>query len=81
MSLKLKEEEANLAAKRKDVWDLEKTIKESRENLYGIRTQIAKAESEKDKESRRSDFFADKKKGAESGREELENLYFVCLAR
>lgn len=71
MSLRLKEEEANLGAKRRDVWDLEKAIKESRENLYGIRTHIAKAESEKDKESRRSDFFADKKKGAESGREEL----------
>jgi len=71
MSLRLKEEEANLAAKRKDVWDLEKTIKESRENLYRIRTKIAKAESEKDKESRRSDFFTDKKKGAESGLEEL----------
>ncbi|UCE41126.1 MAG: chromosome segregation protein SMC [Candidatus Aminicenantes bacterium] len=71
ISLKLKEEEANLAAMRKDVWDQEKTIKESRENLFGTRTQIAKAESEKDKESRRSDFFADKKKGAESGRGEL----------
>jgi len=71
MSLRLKEEEANLAAKRKDVWDLEKSIKRSQENLYGIRTRIAKAESEKDKESRRNDFFADKKKGAESGREEL----------
>jgi len=71
MSLRLKEEEANLAAKRKDVWDLEKSIKRFQENLYGIRTRIAKAESEKDKESRRNDFFADKKKGAESGREEL----------
>ena len=71
MSLKVKEEEANLASKRNDAWDLEKTIKETRESLYGIKTQIAKAESEKDKESRRSDFFTDKKRGAESGREEL----------
>ena len=71
MSLRLKEEEANLTAKRSDVWDLEKTIKETREDLYRIRTQIAKAESEKDKEFRRSDFFADKKKGAESDREEF----------
>lgn len=71
MSLRLKEEEGNLAAKRKDVWELEKSNKESREGLFGLRTQIAKAESEKDKESRRSDFFADKKKEAESGREEL----------
>jgi len=72
MSLKLKEEESELAVTRKDVWELEKTIKDSRENLYKIKTQIAKAESEKDKESRRSDFFADKKKGAQSGREELD---------
>lgn len=71
ISLKLKEQEAFLAAKRKEVWDLEKNIKENRENLYSIRTQIAKAESEKDKESRRSDFFSDKKKGAESIQEEM----------
>ncbi len=71
MTLKLKEEEANLATIRNDVWDLEKNIKESRDNLYEVRTQIAKAESEKDKESRRSDFFTDKKKGAETGQEEL----------
>jgi len=71
MSLRLKEEESNLAAKRKDVWDLEKSIKESRETLYRLRTQTAKAESEREKESRRSDFFIDKKKGAESDREEL----------
>jgi chromosome segregation protein len=71
MSLKLKEEEANLSSKRKEVWDLEKTIKESRENLYKIRTQIARAESEKDKESRRGDFFTDKIKGAGSDQKEL----------
>lgn len=71
MSLKLKEEEANLAAMRREVWDLEKAIKVSRENLYKIRTQIAKAESEKDKESRRRDFFTDKIKGAGSDQNEL----------
>jgi chromosome segregation protein len=71
MSLMLKEKEAGLSVLRKDVWDLEKTIKESRENLYGIKTQIARAEAEKDKESRRSDFFTDKKNDAVSGREEL----------
>jgi chromosome segregation protein len=71
MSFRLKEEDANLTTKRKDVWNLEKALKESRENLYGIRTQIAKAESEKDKESRRCDFLADKKKGAESSQEDL----------
>ncbi len=71
MSLKLKEEEANLTALRQDVWNLEKANKESRENLYRIRTKIAKAESEKDKEFRRDDFFSDKKNGAESGLGEL----------
>jgi chromosome segregation protein len=71
LSLRLKEEEAKLSAMRKDVWNLEKTIKESQEQLYGIKTQTARAESEKDKESRRDDFFTDKKRGAESGREEL----------
>ena len=71
ITLRLKEEEGNLAAKRKAVWELEESIKKSQENLFGLRSQIAKAESEKDRESRRSEFFTDKKKGAESSREEL----------
>ncbi len=72
ISLKLKEDEGHLVSKRKDVWTLEKSTKESRENLYMLKAQIAKAESEKDKESKRDDFFTDKKKGAETSREELE---------
>ena len=71
MSLRLKEEEAKLSAMRKDVWNLEKAIKESRENLYGIKTQITRAESGKDRESGQIDFLTDKIKGAETGRKEL----------
>jgi len=72
MSLRLREEEGNLAAKRKKIWELEKSIKGSSDNLYGLKAQIAISVSEKDKESRRDDFFADKIKEAESSREELD---------
>jgi chromosome segregation protein len=71
MSLKLKEEESHLSVKRKEFWALEKAIKESNDNLYTLKAQIAKAESDVDKETKRIDFFADKTEGAEKDKEEL----------
>lgn len=70
-TLKLKEEESHLAAKRKEFWSLEKSIKESGDALYGLKAKIARAESDIDKENRRLDFFADKRKSAEDSKEEL----------
>jgi chromosome segregation protein len=71
-TLALKEKESKLAAKRKEVWDLEKSIKKERENLYGFKAQISKTDAEKDKESRRLDFFKEKRAAAEKTRKELQ---------
>lgn len=69
--LRLKNEEQNLTAKRKDVWILEKSIKQEQEKIYEFKAQIARSESEMDKEKRRIEFFKDKKKNSEQNREEL----------
>ncbi len=71
ISLMLKEKESYLAAKRKEFWALEKSIKESGDKLYGIQVKIAKAESDKDKEAKRIDFFTDKIKSAGLDKEEI----------
>jgi len=75
--LRLKNEEQNLTTKRKDVWVLEKSIKQEQENIYGLKAQIARSESEVEKENRRVDFFKDKKRTSEQNREELEQEFIT----
>jgi len=70
--LRLKDEEQNLTGKRKDVWLLEKSIKQEQEKIYGLKAQIARSESEMDKEKRRIEFFKEKKRNSEQNQEELE---------
>jgi chromosome segregation protein len=70
--LRLKNDEQNLAAKRKDVWILEKSNKQEQEKIYGLKAQISQSESEVDKEKRRIEFFEEKKSNSEQNRKELE---------
>jgi len=70
--LRYKNEEQNLATKRKDVWALEKSDKQEQEKIYGLKAQSSKSESEMDKEKRRIEFFEEKKSNAEQNRKELE---------
>lgn len=69
--LQLKNEEQDLTAKRKDVWVLEKSIKQEQERIYGLKAQTARSESEMDKENRRIEFFKEKKRSSEQNRQEL----------
>lgn len=71
IALTLKEEESRLSTKRKEFWALEKAIKESNDGLYAHKTQMAKTESDIDKETKRIDFFVDKTESAEKDKEEL----------
>jgi chromosome segregation protein len=71
ITLRLKEEEQNLSAMRKEVWVLDKSIKQEKEKIYALKSQVARSEAEMDKEARRIDFFMDKKKSAAQNRDEL----------
>ncbi len=78
--LRLKNEEQNLASKRKDVWTLEKSNKQEQEKIYGLKAQISRFESEMDKEKRRIEFFEEKKSNSEQNQRELEQE-FITLER
>ncbi len=68
----LKAEEKNLGAKRKEVWDLEKSIKDKQRNLYTLRSQISGLETDKDKEAKRIEFVRAQKKRATADLEEVK---------
>ncbi|MGZ5555033.1 MAG: chromosome segregation protein SMC [Candidatus Aminicenantales bacterium] len=68
---RLRNEEKDATARRKDLWDLEKVLKDGQENLYGLKSRGARIESDIDRESKLVEFFEEKKKRAETDRNEL----------
>jgi len=72
ITTQLKIEGKNLAEKRKEVWTLEKSNKEAQENLFALKTQISRLESEKEKESRLIDSLMEKIHKARENTEEFK---------
>jgi chromosome segregation protein len=68
---RLSAEEKNVNQKRKDAWDLEQSLKQGRESQFSLRAQIARLEAEKERESKRIEFFEEKKKKATSDADEF----------
>ncbi len=68
---RLRNEEKDATARRNDLWSLEKALKNSQEKLFGLKTQAARIESDIERESKRVEFFEEKKKRAEADRDEL----------
>jgi chromosome segregation protein len=68
---RLRGEEKDVASRRKDLWDLEKVLKDGQEKLFALRSRAARTESDIDRESKRVEFFEEKKKRAETDRDEL----------
>jgi chromosome segregation protein len=71
ITARLRSEEKDTAARRKQLWDLEKGLKESQEKLFGLKTHVARVESDIERESKRVEFFEEKKNRAVSDRDEL----------
>ncbi len=63
--------EKEIASRRKDVWDLEQVIKSRQEHLYGLKSQTVKIESDREKDTRRIDFFEEEKRKSAAGLEEF----------
>ncbi|MBN2207396.1 MAG: AAA family ATPase, partial [Candidatus Aminicenantes bacterium] len=63
--------EKELAAARKDDWDLEQALKSRQDAIYGLKSQAARTEADREKEARRIEFFDDEKRKAAAGREEF----------
>ena len=68
---RIRGEEKDIAAKRKELWDLEKSLKDNQERLYGLKSHIARLESDIERESKSTEFFEEKKKRSEADRDEL----------
>jgi len=67
----LREGEKVLTAKRHELWDLEKSLKESQERHYALKANLARLEADVERESKRVEFFEEKKTRSEADRDEL----------
>ena len=68
---RVRDEEKNMASRRKELWDLETALKEGQERLFSLRSQIARLEGDIERESKRVEFFEEKRKRDEADRDEL----------
>jgi len=72
---RLAAEEKSVNQKRKEAWDLEQSLKDGKENLYSVLSQIARFEGERERESRRGEYFADtRNKAAADADERLKEI-------
>jgi chromosome segregation protein len=75
LAARLAAEERTVGQTRKDAWDLEQALKEGTENLFALRSQIARLEAERERETKRVEFFAERRaKAAADGDELLAEL-------
>jgi len=71
ITARIRSEEKGIAGKRRKLWELEKSLKENQESVYGLKSHIARAEGDIERESKRVEFFEEKRKRLESDRNEL----------
>ena len=69
---RLKTEEKELAEIRKEVWTSEKNLNEDKENLYSLKSRVSNLRSDQERESKRIEYFQEKKKRSEQEFEELK---------
>ena len=69
---RLKTGEKELGKKRTELWNLEKLIKDIQKSLLSQKSQLARFQAEKERETKRIELFAEKKKRAAETREEVK---------
>jgi chromosome segregation protein len=68
----IKAKEKELSDRRREVWELEMAIKEGQEALYEFESHLARAEAEREKETRRIELLLERGKRSAGSAEELE---------
>jgi chromosome segregation protein len=68
---RLAAEEKTVNQNRKEAWELEQSLKDGKENLFALKSQIARFEAEKERETKRIEFFEEKRKKAAADIDEL----------
>jgi chromosome segregation protein len=85
LALRIKEEERELAARRREVWDMEKAVKEDQEALFALASELSRAFSDRESEAKRGELQAERMKKAEAAaseiREDLARLASELEAR
>jgi len=69
---RLKSEERKLAEKRNEVWEIETSNKQEKENLFALKTQLSRLESDQDKEEKHILFVNESRTKAKKDKEELK---------
>ncbi len=78
VTARLRGVEKDSVSRRNELWALEKELKEDQEKLFGLKSHLARIESDIERESKRVEFFEEKKKRAEADRDELlEDVLFL----
>jgi chromosome segregation protein len=72
LASRIKSQEKDLADRRREVWELEKAIKEAQEALFHLESQSNRTEAERERETRRAELLQDKEKEAAEAAQELE---------
>ena len=72
LTFRIKSEERQLAEKRRQAWELEKSVKENQDSLFSLESQISRAEAEKERETRQSELLAEKITNAAAAAAELK---------
>lgn len=68
----VREEEKNLAQKRKELWELEKRFKDRQERAFSLKSQLSRLEGEIERESKRLEYLETSRQKAEADRQELQ---------
>jgi chromosome segregation protein len=68
---RLTAEERVVNRKRKEAWDLDQSIKEGTENQYALRSQIARSEAERERESKRGEYYEESRRKSSADADEL----------
>ncbi len=76
MALRIKSAERDLADRRREVWDLEKAIKDGHESLFQLESQSNRAEADKEREARRIELLLEREKKSSQAAQELEQEIF-----
>ena len=72
LASRIKIREKELADRRREVWELEKDIREGQEALYQLESRQNRTEAERDREAKRVELLLEKGQKAASSAEELE---------
>jgi len=71
LSSRIREEERELAARRREIWDLEKSVKEDQEALFALASDSSRALAEKEREARRRELLAERGQKAAAAAAEI----------